>query len=122
MPLRYLPCRRMAASVLRPWVEFEWKRGGLGKIPELRHSVFALSRKYHLAPHGVAGRQRSTTYQDREISVITTYRWAEMQAHRIGYKQILHAIVNTDFPLRSPRIYDRVYFVKPGSQQHLAHA
>ncbi|HVG27083.1 MAG TPA: hypothetical protein VM865_05725, partial [Acidobacteriaceae bacterium] len=65
--------------------EFERKRSGPGKLPELRHSVFALSRKYHLGLHGVAGRQRSTTYQDRETSIITTFRWAEMQAHQIGY-------------------------------------
>ena len=91
--------------------EFERKGSGPGKLPELRHSVFTLSRKHRLGLHGVAGRQRSTTYQDRDTSIITTYRWAEMQAHRIGYREILRAVVNTDFPSRLPRIQDRVYFV-----------
>ena len=91
--------------------ELERKKRGPGKPPELRHSVFALSRKHRLGLHGVAGRHRSTTYQDRETSIITTYRWAEMEANRIGYREVLLAIMNTDFPSRTPRIQDRVYFI-----------
>jgi hypothetical protein len=91
--------------------EFERKKSGPGKLPELRHSVFALSRKHRLGIHGVAGRQRSTTYQDRETSIITTYRWAEMEPNRIGYREVLRAVMNSDFPPRTPRIQDRVYFI-----------
>jgi hypothetical protein len=91
--------------------ESERKQSGPGKLPALRQSVFALSRKYDLGVRGVAGRQRSTTYQDKETSIITTYRWAEMEGRRIGYQEILRAVMHTDFPSRSPRIQDRVYFI-----------
>jgi hypothetical protein len=44
------------------------------KIPEFRNSVFALSRKKLLGLHGIAGRQRATTYHDSDTQIITTYR------------------------------------------------
>lgn len=91
--------------------EFERKKSGPGKLPALRHSVFELSRKHNLDVRGVAGRQRSTTYQDKETSIITTYRWTEMEARRVGYREILRAVMHTDFPSRLPRIQDRVYFI-----------
>ena len=34
-----------------------------------------------------------------------------MEANRIGYREVLRAIMNMDFPSRTPRIQDRVYFV-----------
>jgi Domain of unknown function (DUF3885) len=91
--------------------EFEPKRHAPGKMPEFRNSVFALSRKYSLGLHGVAGRRRLTTYQDHDTRIISTYRWAEIEARRIGYRDILRAVMHMDFPSRRPRIADRVYFV-----------
>jgi Domain of unknown function (DUF3885) len=91
--------------------EFENKGHGSGKIPEFRNSVFALSRKKLLGLHGIAGRQRATTYHDSDTQIITTYRWTEMEPRSIGYDCILRAIMHNDFPLKQPRIGDRVYFI-----------
>ena len=91
--------------------EFEPKGWSIGKVPQFHNSVFALSRRYSLGLHGIAGRQRLTTYRDRSTRIITTYKWTEYEPFSIGYREILRAIMNNDFPLRQPRIGDRVYFI-----------
>lgn len=91
--------------------EFEPKGLSVGKRPKLRDSVFALSRKYSLGLHGVAGRQRLTTYQDRVTRIVSTFQWTEIEPLQIGYSQILRAVMHRDFPSQRPRIADYVYFV-----------
>lgn len=91
--------------------EFEHKDRRTGKMPELRNSVFALSRKELLGLHGIAGRKRITTYQDRVTKIISTYRWTEIEARHIGYEHIMQALMHRDFPSKQPRVGDLVYFV-----------
>jgi len=91
--------------------EFELKGLRAGKLPKFRNSVFSLSRKQSLGLHGVAGRQRITTYQDRYTRIISTYRWTEIEPRKIGYLQVLRAVMHRDFPPKRPRIDDYVYFV-----------
>ena len=91
--------------------EFENKNRPIGKMPEFRDSVFALSRKASLGLRGVAGRKRVTAHQDTVTKIISTFRWTAIEPRHIGYEQILRAIMHRDFPSRQPRIVDRVYFV-----------
>jgi hypothetical protein len=92
-------------------IEIESKARRRGKLPEFRNSVFSLSRRESLGLHGIAGRQRLTSYQDRESRITSVLRWTEIEPRRINYKRILRAIMHRDFWNRRPRIDDYVYFV-----------
>lgn len=92
-------------------IEIESKARRRGKLPEFRNSVFSLSRRESLGLHGIAGRQRLTSYQDRESRITSVLRWTEIEPRRINYKGILRAIMHRDFWNRRPRIDDYVYFV-----------
>jgi hypothetical protein len=91
--------------------EFEHKKRATRRMPEFRNSVFSLSRKESLGLHGIAGRKRITTYQDRVTTIISTFRWTEIEPMHIGYEQIMRAIMHRDFPSKQPTVGDHVYFV-----------
>ena len=91
--------------------EYEPKGQGIRRLPKFRDSVFALSRRHSLGLHGIAGRQRFNSYQNKDSRIITTVQWTEIVPRHIGYKDILQAIMHKDFPSRQPRTADYIYFI-----------
>jgi DNA invertase Pin-like site-specific DNA recombinase len=81
------------------------------RVPKFQDSVFALSRRHSLGLHGIAGRQRFNSYQDRDSRIITTLQWTEIAPRHIGYKDILQAIMHKDFPSQQPRTADYIYLI-----------
>jgi hypothetical protein len=91
--------------------EYEPKGRSIRRLPKFRNSVFDPSRRRSLGLHGIAGRQRFNSYEDRVSRIITTLQWTEIASRHIGYKDILQAIMHKDFASRKPRADDDIYFI-----------